>query len=192
MALLIYAHPYPSRSRANRALLDLVSKLDGVTTHSLYDLYPDFDIDVEKEQAALSRNELIIWQHPMHWYSVPSLLKHWIDKVLLRGWAYGTGGTALRGKRCLWVTTTGGDDSAFSPQGMHAFPFSSFVPAIEQTARFCGMQWEEPLVLHSAHKVSEEALDNAAHLYRTRVRDLIELVEGAAPAATVGATSDGE
>jgi glutathione-regulated potassium-efflux system ancillary protein KefF len=179
MALLVFAHPYPGRSRANRLLLDAVSDIEGVTTHSLYDLYPAFDIDVPKEQAALAKAELIIWQHPMHWYSVPSLLKHWFDKVLLRGWAYGNGAAALRGKHCLWVTTTGGDETAFSAPGMHAFPFDSFVPAIEQTARFCGMNWLSPLVLHGAHRVSDAELNRFAEDYRQRLTELLQQHEGA-------------
>src|SRR5262245_51490007 len=112
MALLVYAHPYPLRSRANRALLAALEGLPQLEVRSLYDLYPDFGIDIGTEQRALLRAELVIWQHPMYWYSVPGLLKHWFDKVLARGWAYGEGGTALRGKTCLWVTTTGGDEHA--------------------------------------------------------------------------------
>jgi glutathione-regulated potassium-efflux system ancillary protein KefF len=60
--------------------------------HSLYDLYPDFDIDVDAEQAALKHADLVVWMHPIYWYSVPAMLKHWFDVVLLRGWAYGEGG----------------------------------------------------------------------------------------------------
>ena len=56
------------------------------------------------------RRALVVWMHPVYWYSVPALLKHWFDKVLALGWAYGEGGTALRGKHCLWVPTTGGDE----------------------------------------------------------------------------------
>ena len=95
--------------------------------------------------------------HPLFWYSVPALLKHWIDKVLAYGWAYGEGGTALAGKHCLWVPTTGGDEQAYTPSGIHAHPFASFVPAIEQTARFCGMHWEPPHVVHDANAIDERA-----------------------------------
>jgi glutathione-regulated potassium-efflux system ancillary protein KefF len=166
MALLVYAHPYPQRSRANRALLAALQGLESLEVRSLYDLYPDFGIDVTTEQSALLRAELVIWQHPMYWYSVPGLLKHWFDKVLARGWAYGEGGTALRGKTCLWVTTTGGDEQAFSAAGMHEHPVSDFIPPVEQTARFCGMRWLDPLVLHGAHRVSERALAEQAARYR--------------------------
>src|SRR5687768_2477921 len=127
MVVLVFAHPYPNRSRANRRLLKEVRDLTGVEVRSLYDLYPDFGIDVEAEQAALLRADIVVWQHPLYWYSVPGLLKLWFDKVLARGWAYGEGGTALHGKRCLWVTTTGGDTEAFESSGIHAHSFEAFV-----------------------------------------------------------------
>ncbi len=173
MLTLIFAHPYPDRSRANRALLEAVQDMPGLAVRSLYDLYPAFDIDIEAEQTALSAAHTIVWQHPMYWYSVPGLLKHWFDKVLARGWAYGEGGTALQGKRCLWVTTTGGDDQAFHPGGMHAHPLAAFVPPIEQTARFCGMAWLEPLVVRGAHKVSRSELNAQGAVYRRRLEALL-------------------
>lgn len=172
MIRLIYAHPYPQRSRANRALLSAVRELPSVSLCALYDAYPDFAIDVEAEQAALARAHTIVWQHPLYWYSVPALLKLWFDKVLAYGFAYGEGGNALRGKRCQWVVTTGGDPAAFSQGGMHAHPFEAFVPAIEQTARFCGMQWLPPLVLHGARRTSELELRVMSEAYRARLRNL--------------------
>jgi glutathione-regulated potassium-efflux system ancillary protein KefF len=49
----------------------------------------------------------------MQWYSVPPLLKLWMDKVLSHGWAYGHNGIALRGKSLMWAVTTGGGESHF-------------------------------------------------------------------------------
>ncbi|MEO8305613.1 MAG: NAD(P)H-dependent oxidoreductase [Betaproteobacteria bacterium] len=150
MIRVIHAHPYPGRSRTNRALAAALSGLPDVDVRSLYDLYPDFDIDVVAEQKALEEARLVVWMHPVYWYSVPALLKHWFDKVLAFGWAYGDGGTALSGKRCLWVPTTGGAESTYQPGGMHAHAFSTYVPVIEQTARFCAMRWEKPYVVYGA------------------------------------------
>ena len=150
MICVIHAHPYPSRSRVNRALADALRALPDLDFRSLYALYPDFDIDVVAEQKALEKSQLIVWLHPLYWYSVPALLKHWFDKVLEFGWAYGDGTAALEGKDCLWVPTVGGDEATYAPQGMHGYPFASFVPVIEQTARFCGMRWEPPHVIFGA------------------------------------------
>jgi glutathione-regulated potassium-efflux system ancillary protein KefF len=180
--LLIYAHPYPDRSIANRKLLEAVDGLQGVAVRSLYDLYPTFDIDVSSEQAALRGAQVVVLQHPMYWYSVPSLLKHWFDKVLARGFAYGQGGKALWGKRCFWVVTTGGDERAFSTQGMHGRPFREFMPVVEQTALFCGMSWEEPLVVYGAHRMPPRELDLCARDYRDRLASLVARAErGEAP-----------
>jgi glutathione-regulated potassium-efflux system ancillary protein KefF len=170
--VLIFAHPYPDRSIANRTLLKAVDHLAGIDVRSLYDLYPTFDIDVSAEQAALSKADVVVLQHPMYWYSVPSLLKHWFDKVLARGFAYGHEGKALWGKRCLWVVTTGGDEQAFGRHGMHRRPFREFAPVVEQTALFCGMIWEEPLVVYGAHRLQPEELAVAAREYGKRLERL--------------------
>lgn len=167
--VLIFAHPYPDRSIANRKLLEAVEDVEGVVVRSLYDLYPTFDIDVSAEQDALRAAQVVVLQHPMHWYSVPSLLKHWFDKVLVRGFAYGPSGKALWGKSCQWVVTTGGDEQAFGPHGMHNRPLSDFSPVVEQTARFCGMRWEDPLVVYGAHRLPEHELARMAGVYRERL-----------------------
>ena len=167
MICVIHAHPYPSRSRVNRALADALRDLPDLDLRSLYALYPDFDIDVIAEQKALANARLIVWMHPLYWYSVPALLKHWFDKVLEFGWAYGDGAAALQGKSCLWVATVGGDEVTYSAEGIHGHPFTSYVPPIEQTARFCGMHWEPPFVVHGADDLDD------AHLAR-QVTDLVQ------------------
>jgi glutathione-regulated potassium-efflux system ancillary protein KefF len=180
MICLLYAHPYPDRSRANRRLLAEVSDLPGLDLRPLYDLYPDFAIDVDAEQEALSRARLIVLQHPFYWYGVPGLLKHWFDKVLAMGWAYGSG-KALAGKTCLWVTTTGASERGYTPEGEHGHPFVQFVAPIEQTARFCGMHWAPPLVMFGAQRADEVALSAHARRYRERLLTLHAGLTGAEP-----------
>ena len=82
--VVIAAHPHLERSRVNRALLNTARTLDAarVEVRDLYALYPDYWIDVAAEQAALAAARLVVWQHPIHWYSMPSLMKLWIDEVL--------------------------------------------------------------------------------------------------------------
>ena len=73
--------------------------VDGVELRDLYELYPDFYIDVAAEQEALGRSDVIVLQHPFYWYSTPAMLKEWQDLVLEHGFAYGCRAeTALRGQ----------------------------------------------------------------------------------------------
>lgn len=172
MICLVFAHPYPSRSRANAALLAAVRGLPGVEVRSLYDRYPDFDIDVTAEQAALARADAVVWMCPLYWYSVPGLLKHWFDQVLTPGWAYGEGGRALAGKGALWVVTTGGDAAAYAEGAAHGRSFERFVAPVEQLARFCGMDWQPPLVVHGAAAIGDDALREQAERLARRLAAL--------------------
>jgi glutathione-regulated potassium-efflux system ancillary protein KefF len=167
--VVVHAHPYARRSRACAALLRAFEGLAGAQVRSLYERYPDFDIDVAAEQEALSKAALVVWLHPMRWYGPPALLALWFEKVLAEGWAYGDGGRALAGKDCLWVVTAGGDEAAFSPSGRHGRPFASFVPPVEQTARYCSMRWLEPHVLLGARVADAAAREASAAALRARL-----------------------
>jgi glutathione-regulated potassium-efflux system ancillary protein KefF len=176
--LLLYAHPDHERSIAHRALLSAVANLPNIRHHALYDAYPDFDIDIARERDLLSQARLVIWQHPLFWYSTPALLTLWFERVLQRGWAYGAGGTALAGKDCLWVTSTGGTTEDYSAAGIHGHAFDRFSPPIRQTAEFCGMRWLEPIVLHGAHRVDAAVVAAAGADYRRRLIAWLEAASG--------------
>jgi glutathione-regulated potassium-efflux system ancillary protein KefF len=167
--LVVYAHPYPARSRACAALLAAIKDRKDLEVRSLYNLYPDFDIDGDAERAAVDRAKLVVFLHPLYWYSVPALLKHWLDHVLIKGWSHGAGGRALAGKDCLWVTTTGGDESAFTPEGRHGHPFAAFEPPMKQTARYCGMNWLAPFTVNGAHDVPSGSLREGGERLRARL-----------------------
>lgn len=146
--LVIHAHPSPRQSVVVRSLLKTLESAPHTSVRSLYQLYPDFDIDVSAEQAALVQADLLVWLAPVYWYSVPALLKHWFDQVLAHGWAFGPGGDALRGKAAWWVASAGGSLADYAPGGVHRRPFADFTAPIEQTARFCGMRWLPPHIQH--------------------------------------------
>jgi len=142
-----------------------------VAVRDLYALYPDHWIDVAAEQQQLHAAELLVWLHPLHWYGMPSLLKLWLDEVFAFGWAYGPGGQALRGK-CLWLAcSTGGPADSYRPEGYNRHDFADFLPPYTQTAALTQMQWLPPLVLHGAHRASDD--DIAAHA-RTFAQRLAE------------------
>jgi len=176
MILIIYAHPYPRHSHANKRMIEHVATLDGVEIRSLYELYPDFDIDISAEQAAVERADLIVWQHPMQWYSVPPLLKLWMDKVLSHGWAYGEGGHALHGKQLLWAVTTGGGEHHFELGGHPGFDVLS--QPLQSTALYCGLKWLPPFTMHNTFVEDDETLQAQARHYKQRLIDWQETHHG--------------
>lgn len=173
--VVIVAHPQMEHSRINRRLMRAARRLPAgeaaplIVVRDLYALYPDYLIDVAEEQALLSHARLIVWQHPIHWYSMPPLMKLWLDDVLAFGWAYGPGGTALRGKDLWLVATTGGPGESYRPTGYNRYFFDDFLPAYEQTANLCGLRFLPPLLLHGAHRAEEAEIEAHLAVYAERL-----------------------
>ena len=167
--LVLAAHPNWRESRVNRRLLAAARGVAGVQVRDLYASYADYDIDVPAEQALATQAPLIVLMHPIQWYSMPALLKLWLDEVLTYGWAYGPGGTALRGKDLWLVATTGGPESSYHPESYNRYFFDAFLPPYEQTAALCGMRFLPPLMLHGAHRASEEAVASHVQIFQDRL-----------------------
>lgn len=168
-AYVLAAHPNWRESRVNRLLLERARAVGNATVRDLYGTYPDYDIDVPAEQAAVEAAALVVLLHPIQWYSMPSLMKLWLDEVLRHGWAYGHGGTALQGKDLWLVATTGGAETSYHPQGYNRFFFDAFLPPYEQTAYLCGMRFLPPLLLHGAHRASGQEIASHVQVFGDRL-----------------------
>ncbi len=171
--LILFAHPMPRKSRINRAMAAAVRGLADVTFHDLYEAYPDFDIDVEHEQALLREHDVIVTQHPFYWYSAPALMKEWLDLVLEYGFAYGDQGTALQGKRWLQAISTGGPEDAYQASGYNRFTIRELLAPFEQTANLCGMNYQEPFVVHGVLQMTRAQAEAEALRYREHIEQLL-------------------
>ncbi len=154
--LVLLAHPALDRSEANAALIPASRSADGVTLVDLYAEYPDFRIDIDREQQRLRDHDVVIFQHPFYWYSTPSILKEWQDLVLEHGFAYGHGGEALHGKYLMNALTAGGPEDAYQEGGYNHFTLRELLRPFEQTANLCGMHYLAPLALFHSRTAAEE------------------------------------
>jgi glutathione-regulated potassium-efflux system ancillary protein KefG len=82
-----------------------------------------------------------------------------MDLVLQHKWAYGKGGTALKGKKLLSVITTGGRKSLYKKDGFHRHPLSEFLNPIQQTAHLCGMEYLPPFVVHGTFTITKQEIN---------------------------------
>lgn len=87
--------------------------------------------DVEAEQKKLLWADTVILQFPLWWFSMPAILKGWVDRVYSCGFAYGVGehsdkrwgdrygeGT-MAGKRAMLIVTAGGWPEHYSSRGIN-------------------------------------------------------------------------
>lgn len=163
--LVLFAHPALERARIGPAMVDAALATPGVALRDLYELYPDFTIDVAAEQNALCCARAIVLQFPFYWYSTPALLKEWLDLVLTHGFAYGAKGRALEGRTLACAISTGGPQDAYGGSGQNLYSIEDFLRPLEQTARLCRMQWASPFVVHGAAVLNDEARNVTAGQY---------------------------
>lgn len=168
--LILFFHPRYEDSNANRGLVEAANSVAGVTLRDLYELYPDFNIDVPKEQAVLLAHDVIIWQHPFYWYSCPPLMKQWIDLVLEHGWAYGHQGDKLAGKWIMNAITSGGNFDLYKRDGRNRFTYRELLAPFDQTAFLCHMVYLPSFIVPGANRVSQEQMAQYAHRYAQVLR----------------------
>lgn len=173
--LVLFAHPRTDRSEVNTVLAEAARELEGVTVVDLYAEYPTFEIDADREQQRLLDHDVIVFQHPVYWYSCPALLKEWQDLVLEYGFAYGEGGTALEGKVLLNAVSAGARREVYCRSGGYGHELREFFTPFEQTAHLCRMRYLPPFVLYAAgHAADENRLDDHIADYRLLLGALVE------------------
>jgi glutathione-regulated potassium-efflux system ancillary protein KefG len=169
--VILVFHPVLHKSRVNRVLLSAVEGLKGVNIRYIYDLYPDYQIDIKAEQEVLQQHDIIVWQHPLYWYSSPSLLKEWLDLVLEHGFAYGKAGRALEGKSVLSAITSGGRRDVYGSEKGLKFSIRDLLAPFEQTVNLCRMRYLSPFVTHGTHLLKSDQIEKAAE-------DYVRIIEG--------------
>jgi len=77
--------------------------------------------------------------------------------VLEHGWAYGQGGTALKGKYLLQAVTCGGSAEVYCSSGRNLHSVRDFLLPFEQSARLCGMTYLAPFIVHGTGNLKSPA-----------------------------------
>lgn len=143
--LIISGHPNLAASVGNATILGEVARaLPDAEIRCLDMLYPDFKINVAAEQEALLKADVIVWQFPFSWYSLPGIMKLWLDEVFVHGFAHGS--TAkLGGKKLVLSFTTGAPQALYSSKGFFGHAIEDYLIQFETTAALCNLDMQKPV-----------------------------------------------
>lgn len=141
--LVIVAHPNLTESRGNAARLAEIKDLDNVTVHDLHEAYPDFKIDVAREQQLLREHDTVVLQFPIHWYNLTPMMKAWLDEVLVVGFAFTFDGSASQtaGKKAWLAVTVGSTLETYAADGLARRTLAEYLAPISQTLEFCQIDY---------------------------------------------------
>jgi NAD(P)H dehydrogenase (quinone) len=129
-----------------------------------------FAPEVQAEIDRLLKCQALILQFPFWWFSVPGILKGWIDRVFAYGVTYG-GGASLAGRRALVVTTTGGPHASYGEDGRGSVE-SHLKHLLVGTLAFCHMEVLPPFVAYGPGRLNEAGRAAILEQYRWHVRQL--------------------
>ncbi|WP_369029646.1 NAD(P)H-dependent oxidoreductase [Streptomyces adonidis] len=167
--LILVGHPDLSRSKYNAALLDGVKDLGHVTVHDLYATYPDFAVDGDVERDLLAEHDVIVFQHPMHWYNTTPLFQQWQDIVLTHGWAFNYEGRRSRtaGKKGMVAVTIGGTQDQYTYEGLVGRTADELLSNWDSTLRLCQFDIQPAFKLYGTNfGVPHEDVVTAGKQYR--------------------------
>ncbi|WLB23960.1 NAD(P)H-dependent oxidoreductase [Bradyrhizobium japonicum] len=140
--------------------------------------------DVKAEIEKLLWADVLILQFPLWWFSMPAILKGWVDRVFAYGFAYGVGehsdkrwgdrygdGT-LKGKRAMLVVTAGGWAEHYSGRGVNGPIDDLLFPINHGILYYPGYDVLPPFVVYRVDRLDEAGFAPIAEGLRERMRTL--------------------
>ena len=148
--LIILAHPNLSQSVVNKHwTAALKQHTDRFTVHELYTVYSQGKIDATAEQKLIEAHDALVWQFPVYWFNCPPLLKQWLDEVLTHGWAYGSKGKALAGRKIALAVSLGAPAEDYRTDGAVGCSVAEVLRPFELTAKYCNADYRPPFTFHT-------------------------------------------
>ncbi|MAF83177.1 MAG: NAD(P)H-dependent oxidoreductase [Gammaproteobacteria bacterium] len=135
-----------------------------------------FAHDIQTGIERLFAADLLIMQFPLWWYSVPAIMKGWIDRVFAYGATYDFGRTwdrgVMQGKRVMLSFTTGAPESTFAPDGRNGDLERVLWPLHAGVFGVCGFQVLPPFVGWAPAWVGDEGRQAIIAQYTQRLRTI--------------------
>ncbi|MDQ0777564.1 NAD(P)H dehydrogenase (quinone) [Streptomyces aurantiacus] len=119
------------------------------------------DAAVKAHLDRLLAADLLVLSFPMWWFSLPSILKGWVDRVFVMGGVFGGDhglfdDAALAGKRAMLLFTTGGSSESFRPGGAFG-SLDDFLFHIHRgMLEFVGFQVLDPVVTYGPARMTPQ------------------------------------
>jgi NAD(P)H dehydrogenase (quinone) len=132
-----------------------------------------FAADIESEQQKVEWCDLMIWQFPLWWFSVPGILKGWVDRVFAMGRFYGEGRLYEQGvfktKKALLSLTTGGREEAYREDGLQGDIQNILKPIHRGMLRFTGFSVLRPQIIYGPARQSPAMRERELDQWRNRL-----------------------
>lgn len=135
--------------------------------------------DIREEVAKVDWCDLLILNFPVFWFSVPAIMKGWIDRVFVSGHFYGgkrfydQGG--MCGKKAMLSFTLGGREHMFGPDAIHGELDTLLRPIQRGTLAYAGFTVLPPFAAYHVPYVTTQERQQMLAVYAERLQHLDRL-----------------
>ena len=139
--------------------------------------------DVASGQHKLLSADAVIFLFPFWWFSMPAILKGWVDRVFAYGLAYGYkdkgnrfryGEGGLKGKRAMLAITVGGPETDYSQRGINGPLEQLLFPITHGTLFFSGMDVLPTYAVYGTGRMTSVDVESAKSAFRSRLENFFE------------------
>ena len=139
-----------------------------------------FAEEIKREMEKLEKADIVIFNFPLWWFSLPAILKGWVDRVFAMGYAYGAGkGVYENGvfpnKKAFLAITTGGPDISYQSQGKNGDIGTILFHINHGILYFTGMRALPPFIVYGPARMSEDERKAKLQDYETYLGKLDSL-----------------
>ncbi|MDR5880702.1 NAD(P)H-dependent oxidoreductase [Caballeronia sp. LZ032] len=131
---------------------------------------------VRTEQVKVEWADLMVFQFPLWWFSMPAILKGWVDRVFSRGFAYSAGrkyGSGhFKGKRAMLSITTGTASTLYEPNGIDGDMLHVLWPIHNGILAYTGFTVLPPFIAWMPARVSASTRASYLDEYALRLQNL--------------------
>jgi NAD(P)H dehydrogenase (quinone) len=135
-----------------------------------------FTPSLQRHMDQVLAADLLLLQFPLWWYSMPAILKGWVDRVFAFGVTYDFGRTwdrgVMRGKRAMLAFTTSAPEATFLPDGRNGDMERILWPIHAGIFGVCGYDVLPPFIAHAVAFVGDAGRAAILDRYRTRLLGL--------------------
>ncbi|RQR37567.1 flavodoxin family protein [Burkholderia sp. Bp9143] len=140
--------------------------------------------DIAREQDKLKWADAVILQFPLWWFSMPAIMKGWVERVYAYGFAYGVGEHSdqhwgdrygegsLAGKRAMVIVTTGGWESHYSARGINGPIDDVLFPIQHGILYYPGLDVLPPFVIYRTGRMNDVRFDETRAALGKRLDEL--------------------
>jgi NAD(P)H dehydrogenase (quinone) len=143
--------------------------------------------DIVLEQKKLHWADTVILQFPLWWFSMPAILKGWVERVYAYGFAYGVGEHSdarwgdrygegnMAGKRAMLLVTAGGWESHYSARGINGPIEDLLFPIHHGILYYPGFDVLPPFVVYRTGRIDEATFSTLCNKLGQRLDQLATL-----------------